>query len=62
MSKQAKTAYISILSLLGLVALLVGIFHLGLSFTVGLILAIVLWVVSGILGKYWGVKKEKSGK
>jgi len=58
MSKAAKRAYISVMSLLGLVFLLLGIFT-ELDFFVGLILAIALWVGSGILGRYWGVKKEK---
>ncbi len=59
MSKNAKRAYVSLLSLLGLVFLLVGIFVWTFSLTLGLILAIVCWVGSGILAKYWGVKKEK---
>jgi len=58
MSKNAKRAYVSLLSLLGLVFLLVGIFT-AFSFAIGLILAIVCWIGSGILAKYWGVKKEK---
>jgi len=58
MSPQAKKAYVSIMSLVGLVFLLVGIFT-PLDFTIGLIVAIVLWIGSGILAKYWGVKKEK---
>jgi hypothetical protein len=58
MSENAKRAYVSIMSLVGLAFLLVGIFT-PLEFTIGLIVAIVLWVGSGILGKYWGVKKEK---
>jgi len=59
MSKNAKRAYVSLLSLLGLVFLLVGIFVWTFSLTLGLILAIGCWVGSGILAKYWGVKKEK---
>jgi hypothetical protein len=58
MSENAKKAYVSIMSLVGLAFLLVGIFT-PFEFTIGLIVAIVLWVGSGILGKYWGVKKEK---
>jgi hypothetical protein len=58
MSPQAKRAYISVMSLLGVVILLLGIFT-RLDFFVGLIIAIALWAGSGILGKYWGVKKEK---
>jgi len=59
MSRNAKKAYVSLLSLLGLVFLLVGIFVLAFDLTIGLILAIVCWIGSGILAKYWGVKKEK---
>ena len=58
MSPQAKRAYVSIIGLVGLIFLLVGIFT-PFEFTTGLIIAIVLWIGSGILGKYWGVKKEK---
>jgi hypothetical protein len=58
MSRNAKRAYISILSALGLVVLLVGLFTEALSFWVGLIIAIACWVGSGILAKYWGVKKD----
>ncbi len=58
MTQRAKTTYISLLSLIGLIVLLIGLFlH---EFMLGLIIAIVLWAGSGILAKYWGVKKEKS--
>ena len=60
MSQQAKIASVSIIGLVGLVVLLVGVFTDIYSFTVGLIIAIVCWVGSGILAKYWGVKKKKS--
>jgi hypothetical protein len=57
-SKNAKRAYVSALSALGVIILLFGIFT-ALSFWVGLIIAIACWIASGILGRYWGVKKEK---
>ena len=56
MSTNAKRAYISALSALGVIILLFGIFA-PLSFWVGLIIAIACWIGSGILGRYWGVKK-----
>ena len=59
MSPRAKRAYVSIMGLVGLVFLFVGIFT-PLDFFIGLIIAIVLWIGSGILARYWGVKKEKS--
>ena len=60
MSPQAKSAYISIIGLVGLVVLLVGLFLQVYDFIIGLIIAIVLWIGSGILARYWGVKKEKA--
>lgn len=60
MSTRAKKAYVSLISLVGLVVLLVGLFTHVYNFMTGLIAAIVLWVGSGILARYWGVKKEKS--
>ena len=59
MSRNAKRAYISILGLVGLIVLLVGLLTPAYDFIIGLIIAIVIWVGSGILAKYWGVSKDK---
>lgn len=56
-STRAKTAYVSLIGLLGTVLLLVGLLTPTYRFGVGLILGIVCWVGSGILAKYWEVKK-----
>jgi hypothetical protein len=58
MSKNAKRAYVSALSALGVIILLFGIFT-PLSFWVGLIIAIACWIASGILGRYWEVKGKR---
>jgi hypothetical protein len=60
MSPQAKRAYVSLLGLVGLAVLFVGLFTTAYDFMIGLIIAIVIWIGSGILGRYWGVKKEKT--
>jgi len=57
MSRNAKRAYVSALSALGVIILLLGIFTPLIGFVVGLIIAIACWIASGILGRYWGVKK-----
>ena len=56
MSQRARIAYVSLIGLVGLIVLLVGIFT-PLSFGVSLIIAIACWVGSGILARYWEVKK-----
>ena len=56
MSKRAKKAYISLFGLVALIVLLVGLFTSAYSFQIGLIIAIAIWVGSGILGKYWDAK------
>ena len=60
MSRNAKRAYVSLLGLIGLIILLVGLFTPAYDFMIGLIIAIACWVGSGILARYWGVKKGKS--
>jgi hypothetical protein len=57
MSRNAKIAYVSLIGLVGLIVLLVGLFTPAYDFFVGLIIAITCWVGSGILGRYWGIKK-----
>jgi len=57
MSRNAKIAYVSLISLVGLIVFLVGLFTPVYDFFVGLIIAIACWVGSGILGRYWEIKK-----
>ena len=57
MSKNAKIAWVSVIGLVGLIVLLVGLFTSAYGFWVGLIIAIACWVGSGILARYWEVKK-----
>ena len=57
MSRNAKIAYVSLIGLVGLIVLLVGIFIHPYNFFVGLIIAIACWVGSGILARYWEIKK-----
>ena len=60
MSTAAKKAYVSLLGLVGLIVLFVGLFTDAYDFIIGLIIAIAIWIGSGILAKYWGVKKKKT--
>jgi len=57
MSRNAKIAYVSLLSLVGLIVLLVGLLTPAYGFFIGLIIAIACWVGSGILGRYWEIRK-----
>ena len=57
MSRNAKIAYVSLISLVGLIVFLVGLFTPAYGFFVGLIIAIGCWVGSGILARYWEIKK-----
>jgi hypothetical protein len=57
MSKNAKIAYVSLIGLVGLIVLLVGLFTPAYGFFVGMIIAIACWMGSGILARYWEIKK-----
>lgn len=57
MSRNAKIAYVSLISLVGLVVFLVGLLTPAYGFVIGLIIGIACWVGSGILARYWEIKK-----
>ncbi len=57
MSRNAKIAYVSLIGLVGLIVLLVGLFTPAYGFFTGLIAALACWIGSGILARYWGIKK-----
>ncbi|MFC1957073.1 hypothetical protein ACFLVY_02125 [Chloroflexota bacterium] len=62
MSRNAKIAIVSSLGALGLIMLLLGVLaHIYPTIT-GIIIAIALWVASGILRKYWQLDKGKAKK
>lgn len=60
MSRNAKVAIVSILGALGLIMILLGVLAHIYPTTTGIIIAIALWVASGILRKYWQLNKGKS--
>ena len=59
MSRNAKVAIVSALGALGLIMILLGALAHIYPTTTGIIIAIALWVASGILRKYWGLGKEE---
>jgi len=56
MKKQDKKLFVSILGAIGLIIILVGIFT-PFDFMYSLLVAIIVWIFTGILEKYWKVKK-----
>jgi len=62
MSRKAKRAIVSALGALGLIMILLGALAHIYPTTTGIIIAIALWVASGILGKYWKLEKGKVKK
>ena len=62
MSRNAKKVVVSILGALGLIMILVGALAHIYPTTTGVIIAIALWVTSGILSKYWNLDKSKVKK
>ena len=59
-SIKARRAVVGVLGGLGLIMILLGALAHIYPTTTGVIIAIALWVASGILSKYWGLKKSES--
>ena len=59
MTKSTKELIVGALGVAGLVLLLLGLFTDSYAFTLGLVIAIGIWSVSGLLARYWDVPKWK---
>lgn len=55
MKKNQKQAIVSLISGLGVIVLLVGVFTDIYEFTTGLIIAIALWIIDGVVATFLGV-------
>ncbi|WP_156877352.1 hypothetical protein [Psychrilyobacter atlanticus] len=58
MKKQEKEALVKFLSGLGFIVLLIGLFTDLYEFTHGLIGAIAIGIIAGVIARYLGVKKK----
>ena len=59
MKKNEKEAIIKLLGGIGLIVLLIGLFTPLYEFLYGLIAAIAIWILSGVVAKWMGVEKPK---
>lgn len=57
MSKNTKKGIVALLGGAGIIVLLIGIFTDVYSFTVGLIAALAIWIITGAVSTMIGVKK-----
>lgn len=58
MKKNEKEATVKLLGGLGLIVLLIGLFTGLYEFMHGLIAAIAIWILTGVIAKYLGVEKK----
>lgn len=56
---SVKKAVVSLIGGIGLLVLLIGIFTNKYDIWTGIIAAIVIWILNGVLAKFWGVKKHQ---
>lgn len=57
LSDSRKKAWLSVMSFVGLIVLLVGVLSPYIPWPWWLIIALIFWSGSGILSRYWGIKK-----
>jgi len=62
MKKNEKEAMVWLIGVIGVLFLLVGIFSSEFSFTDGLLIAIVLWIIAGFMRRVWKVEKKPTKK
>lgn len=57
MTKKTKQLIVGLLGVAGFMVLLLGLFTNAYEFMLGVVIAIGIWLVSGLLARYWGVPK-----
>ena len=57
MTLENKQLVVGLLGVAGVIVLLLGLFTSSYEFMFGLVVAIGLWLVSGLFAKVWGVPK-----
>jgi len=57
-ASNTKKGLVALLSGLGVIALLIGIFTSVYSFSVGLIVAIAIWIITGAISTMVGIRKD----
>ncbi|MDH3472002.1 MAG: hypothetical protein OEM94_11870 [Acidimicrobiia bacterium] len=57
MTANKKELIVGVLGVAGLIVLLLGLFTESYEFMLGLVIAIGIWSVSGLLARYWDVPK-----
>ena len=58
MNKRSKEALVKLLGGIGLIVLLIGLFTSAYEFMYGLIAAIAIWIITGVVAHYYGVEKK----
>lgn len=58
MKENQKKALIALLGGIGTIVLLIGIFTDLYKFTYGLVAAIAIWILTGVVAKYLGVEEK----
>jgi len=62
MKENQKKALLALLSGIGTIVLLIGIFTDLYQFSYGLVAAIAIWILTGVVAKYLGVEKKETKK
>ena len=59
MSRKAKRAIVGVLGGIGIVMILLGVLAHVYATTTGIIIAVCCWITSGVLERYWGLRRKK---
>lgn len=62
MQKRCKTAIVDLLGVIGIIIILIGLFTPYLDFWYGVLIAIIIWLITGVIKKYWRIEPQQVKK
>ena len=59
MDKRGKTAIVDLMGAIGLIVIIASFLTNAYDFWTGLLVAIIIWILTGVVKKYWRVEPKK---
>jgi len=59
MDKKGKTAVVDLLGAIGLIVIILSFLTDAYDFWAGLLVAVIIWILTGVVKKYWRIEDEK---
>lgn len=59
MKKRCKSAIVDLMGAIGIIIILIGLFTSIIDFWHSVLIAVIIWILTGVVKKYWRIEDKK---